>query len=54
MTTNDINRQFRLIDASRKIAIIYTHYGHIEAAQKELVSLGKILQAKSQQRRACE
>lgn len=45
MTTSDIHRQLRLIDASRKIAIIYTHYGQILAAQKELKALGRTLQA---------
>ena len=50
MTTNDIDRQFQLIDASRKIATIYAHYGQIQAAQKELISLGKMLQAKNQNR----
>jgi hypothetical protein len=54
MTTNDIERQFTLIDASRKIATIYTHYGHIQAAQKELIGLGKLLQTNNQHRRVCE
>jgi len=52
MTPNDIDRQLKLIDASRKIATIYTHYGQILAAQKELSSLGRTLQAPSFSRRA--
>jgi hypothetical protein len=47
MTTNDIDRQLKLIEASQKIANIYTYYGQIQAAQKELSALGRILQANS-------
>jgi hypothetical protein len=47
MTTNDIDRQLKLIDASRKIAAIYTQYGQIQAAQNELNSLGRTLQTTS-------
>jgi hypothetical protein len=47
MTPNDIDRQLKLIDASRKIAVIYTQYGQIQAAQKELNTLGRYLQGQS-------
>jgi hypothetical protein len=54
MTTNDIDRQLKLIEASRRIATIYTHYGQVQAAQKELTSLCEVLQANNGYRRACE
>lgn len=47
MTIVDIERQLKLIEASKKIATIYTHYGQIQAAEKELISLGRTLQAPS-------
>lgn len=47
MSTNEINRQLKLIDASRKIATIYTHYGQVHAALAELSALGRMLQADS-------
>ena len=51
MTSNDIGRQFKLIDASKKIAAIYALYGQMQAAQNELNGLGRALQAKSAVRR---
>jgi hypothetical protein len=53
MTTNDIDRQLKLIDASSRIAMIYTQYGQVQAAQRELTNLGKMLQSHNY-RRSCE
>lgn len=47
MTTNDIDRQLKLIEASLRIAAIYSQYGQVQAAQKELTALGRSLQNQS-------
>jgi len=44
MSGNDINRQLRLVEASKKIALIYARYGQVESAKRELTALGQALQ----------
>jgi len=52
MTNNDLSRQLRLIEASKKIATIYARYGQLEAAKRELSTLGQALQSKGTSRRS--
>jgi hypothetical protein len=52
MTSNDIQRQLKLVNASARIATIYAGCGQIEAATKELVGLAKNLYPKRESRRA--
>jgi len=50
MTSYDVERQLKLIEASKKIAAIYSRYGQVQAACNELGSLGKTLQQDSHRR----
>jgi hypothetical protein len=54
MTLVDVQRRLKLIEASKQIATIYSNYGQVEAACKELAALGKLLQSKMEIRRQCE
>ncbi len=45
MTSVEIQREIKLIDASKKIAAIYLQYNQIKATQAELTSLGRTLAA---------